>query len=306
MPKVSVIVPVYNVENYIGRCIESIQKQSLTDWELLLIDDGSTDGSGNICDSFAEKDDRITVFHKPNGGVSSARNYGLEHAKGQWLAFVDSDDNLNKDYLTLDNVPEDSDVIYRSFVVYKEEKIISDRTIIKERFINGSSIFLADYVKHRENVLWNKIIKREVIGDMKFDTNVRIGEDFLFFVSILRNITSCYYSVTGCYNYYVRENTASTNLDRNSRTLLDIVLYNIQKVRYFTNDEQLKATGDALILISYLYYIDKLSSFLTSDDTLLLKRIFKDISILSLRAATVKQIMRTLPLYFKVKRKILL
>lgn len=305
MPKVSVIVPVYNVEKYIGRCIESIQKQTLTDWELLLIDDGSTDNSGKICDSFAEKDDRITVFHKPNGGVSSARNYGLEHAKGQWLAFVDSDDNLNKDYLTLDNVPEDSDVIYRSFVVFKDENIVRDRTITKEKYINGSSKFLADYIKHRENVLWNKLIKREIIGDMKFDTNVKNGEDFLFFISILRNISSCYYSSIGCYNYYVRDNSASTNL-RNSRIQLDMVLYNMQKVRSFTNSEGLKEAGDALILISYLYYIDKLSIFLTRDDELLLKRFFKDISLLSLRFATIKQILRTMPLYYKVRKKVLI
>lgn len=305
MPKVSVIVPVYNVENYIGRCIESIQKQTLTDWELLLIDDGSTDNSGSICDSYAQKDDRITVFHKPNGGVSSARNLGLVHAKGQWLAFVDSDDSLTKEYLTVNDVPENCDVIYRSFVVFKDERIVSDRTITKEKFINGASKFLVDYIKHRENVLWNKLIKREVVGDMEFDTNVKNGEDFLFFISILRNISSCYYSSIGCYNYYVRDNSASTNL-RNSRIQLDMVLYNMQKVRSFTNSEGLKEAGDALILISYLYYIDKLSIFLTRDDELLLKRFFKNISLLSLRFATIKQILRTMPLYYKVRKKVLI
>ena len=94
MSKISIIVPIYNTEQYLPRCIDSILSQSLTDFELLLIDDGSIDGSGAICDAFAEKDNRVRVFHKENGGVSSARNLGLNEAKGEWVCFVDSDDEL--------------------------------------------------------------------------------------------------------------------------------------------------------------------------------------------------------------------
>ena len=92
IPKISVIVPVYNVEQYLPRCIDSILNQTFTDFELLLIDDGSTDGSGAICDEYARKDSRIRVFHKENGGVSSARNLGLYNAKGKYIAFIDADD----------------------------------------------------------------------------------------------------------------------------------------------------------------------------------------------------------------------
>ena len=98
-PIISVIVPVYNVEQYLPRCIDSILAQTFTDFELLLIDDGSKDKSGAICDAYARKDPRIRVFHKPNGGVSSARNMGLDNAKGEWIAFVDSDDWVNEDFL---------------------------------------------------------------------------------------------------------------------------------------------------------------------------------------------------------------
>ena len=93
--KISVIVPVYNTAQFLPRCIESILSQSFTDFELLLIDDGSTDGSGKICDAYAEKDNRIRVFHKENGGVSSARNLGLDNARGEWVTFVDSDDYVS-------------------------------------------------------------------------------------------------------------------------------------------------------------------------------------------------------------------
>lgn len=92
MPKISIIVPVYKVEKYLSHCVESILAQTYTDWELLLIDDGSPDDSGKICDDYATQDSRIRVFHKENGGVSSARNMGIEQAEGDYIMFVDSDD----------------------------------------------------------------------------------------------------------------------------------------------------------------------------------------------------------------------
>ena len=92
MPKVSVIVPVYKAEGFLRRCVESVQSQSFSDWELLLIEDGSPDGSAALCDAIAAEDSCVRVFHKPNGGVSSARNVGLDAAKGQDIAFLDSDD----------------------------------------------------------------------------------------------------------------------------------------------------------------------------------------------------------------------
>lgn len=99
-PAISVIVPVYNVEKYLDECIESICTSTLKDIEILLIDDGATDSSGNKCDKWAKKDNRIKVFHKTNGGLSDARNFGIDHAKGEFLAFVDSDDKIHPDMLS--------------------------------------------------------------------------------------------------------------------------------------------------------------------------------------------------------------
>ena len=98
-PKSSVIVPVYNVEIYLPRCIDSILSQSFTDFELILVDDGSPDNCGKICDEYALKDSRVRVFHKSNGGVSSARNLGLDNVRGEWVTFIDSDDYVEVDYL---------------------------------------------------------------------------------------------------------------------------------------------------------------------------------------------------------------
>ncbi len=101
MPKISVIVPVYNTEKYLHRSIDSILTQTFTDFELLLIDDGSTDTSSVICDEYAAKDNRVRVFHKVNGGVSSARNLGIEQSYGEWIVFVDSDDWVETHYLNV-------------------------------------------------------------------------------------------------------------------------------------------------------------------------------------------------------------
>ena len=115
MPKISIIVPVYNTEKYISNCIESILKQKEKDFELLLIDDGSKDQSGRICDTYATKDDRIKVIHKKNGGVSSARNLGIDHAKGEMIFFIDSDDTVGPDYLKNLEIIDDEDFVRENF-----------------------------------------------------------------------------------------------------------------------------------------------------------------------------------------------
>lgn len=97
--KISIIVPVYNAEKTLHKCVDSIINQSYKDWELLLVDDGSIDRSALICDDYVKQDKRIKVFHKQNGGVSSARNVGLDNVKGEWVSFIDSDDWVEIDYL---------------------------------------------------------------------------------------------------------------------------------------------------------------------------------------------------------------
>ena len=119
-PKISVIVPVYNVEKYLHKCIDSILVQTFTDFELLLIDDGSTDKSGDICDEYAVKDARVRVFHTENRGVSAARNHGLREASGDWICFVDSDDWVENCYLEylycVDGLDENNETVRQVFV----------------------------------------------------------------------------------------------------------------------------------------------------------------------------------------------
>ena len=96
---ISIIVPVYNVESYLERCVNSIINQTYHNLEIILVDDGSPDGSGDLCDKLAKNDDRITVYHKKNGGLSDARNYGVQNANGEYITFIDSDDFVAKDYI---------------------------------------------------------------------------------------------------------------------------------------------------------------------------------------------------------------
>ena len=99
MPKISIIVPIYNVEKYLDKCVNSILSQTFSDFELILVDDGSPDNCGRMCDDWAQRDSRIVVYHKQNGGISDTRNYGIDRAKGEYLTFIDPDDYIESTYL---------------------------------------------------------------------------------------------------------------------------------------------------------------------------------------------------------------
>lgn len=172
-PFFSVIVPVYNVSQYLRRCIDSVLSQSYGDFELLLVDDGSSDDSGVICDEYAEKDGRIKVFHKENGGVSSARNKGIDEARGNYVVFVDSDDYILSDRLSQilklsDNNP---DIIVEYYATPAEHKYkyklidIQDFDIIRNVGVIWTSAFR------------NKVLKE---NNIHFDETIWHGEDSLF------------------------------------------------------------------------------------------------------------------------------
>ena len=176
---ISIIVPVYNTEQYLHSCIDSILTQTYTDFELLLIDDGSTDLSGAICDKYAWKDSRVRVFHQKNGGVSSARNLGLDNAKGEWVTFVDSDDAII-------NIP---------FVSYDEDLVIFPHKVLSkdgteylcklENSVFDNKSKVRNFVKDNSTTsvfktLWSKLYKRDLIGNLRFDESIKIGEDQVF------------------------------------------------------------------------------------------------------------------------------
>jgi len=203
--KISVIVPVYNTEQYLSRCIDSILSQSFTDFELLLINDGSKDSSGTICDEYAEKDSRIRVFHKENGGASSARNVGLDNAVGEWVTFVDSDDWIEGDYF---QVPFNSgvDLFYqnRMFSDGQQDGFLPEQKVEKSDFL----AFLANNA--RSNVFLMSVCffyKRCIIEShrIRFEVGIRFGEDRLFIMDYFRYCRSIQV-INNSYYVYDRPN----------------------------------------------------------------------------------------------------
>ncbi len=192
MSKVSFIIPVYNAEKCLSKCLESIVSLSFIDWEVIIVDDGSKDSSAAICETYAEKDSRIKLFHKINGGVSSARNFGLEKASGEYVTFVDSDDFVNEDYLSFFNGKEvNEDVIFSSYRLVNGEE--------KNKIPFGVSIhekkevvdFVSKYLYSKHIMApWGKFFKKEIIQGRKFDESLRRGEDTKFCLLTLNNCQS--------------------------------------------------------------------------------------------------------------------
>lgn len=212
---VSVIVPVYNTEKYLERCVNSILSQSFSDFELLLIDDGSSDASGIICDRYAQKDKRVRVFHKENAGVSSARNMGLDKARGEWIAFVDSDDFLHPHTLDVFNVDMESsiDVIE---IPYKRK----NQSITYSSYLSDSAIEVY-YANNFRNSACLKYYKRSLIGKIRFVKNLKIGEDAVFVLSVLLQSKGIYASRLGYYFYNETPGSAMDSVLGGSIDLLE-------------------------------------------------------------------------------------
>lgn len=215
---ISVIIPVYNTEQYLVRCVESVLNQSFSDFELLLVDDGSTDGSGEICETYANQDSRIRFFHKKNGGVSSARNLGLEYASGEWVYFVDSDDELMPDGLRtlVDLVSDDADIVMGGFV--EEDEFGNVLSVEKREILTLSKkqSIISLYgghgsVYHYCGYLWMRLLRRSVIqrNNLRFDPTIAIKEDTLFLMQyICKSNGITLQTTTPVYKYLRRSDSA--------------------------------------------------------------------------------------------------
>lgn len=211
IPKVSIIVPVYNVEKFLCRCIDSILAQTFQDFELLLIDDGTPDKSGVICDEYTKKDNRIRVFHKKNGGVSSARNLGLDNAKGEWITFVDADDWVKENYLKIfyDNS-------YCDLIICGHEKFGNSNTIQQLNQHEKVSIDSNLYTIWKEHLAtnsfvyvypWAKFYKNNIIQNhnIRFNTEMIYSEDFCFVLEYMSFIDEYKTLSSTDYQYYIEE-----------------------------------------------------------------------------------------------------
>jgi len=208
-PLLSIISPVFNVKSFLDRCIQSVLTQSYKNIELILIDDGSNDGSSSLCDQWAEKDSRIIVIHKENGGVSSARNAGLEIFKGDYLTFIDPDDfikagtyGLNMSYL---KEHQDVDILQYPYCHYINDDNISNYHKTSSILLTGAEQIFKNWWSGSplEYVIWNKIYKRQLWSDVRFNIG-HISEDTCLVPRFVNKAKSVYISEQGMY-YYQRE-----------------------------------------------------------------------------------------------------
>lgn len=215
-PLISVIIPVYKVENILNQCIQSVQCQDYQNIEIILVDDGSPDKSGKICDELAQQDNRIIVYHKVNGGVSSARNKGLELATGEWVTFVDSDDVLSADFFsTFEKHLMGGD--FDLFMGDVEQISLNNDSFIEYNFKSGIYTVkeaISDQKMLRSGDLHGKMFKLKFIkeGNLLFDSRIHYSEDGLFFDTYL---LMCYHIVLVsevCYRYVRNEGGLSFKL----------------------------------------------------------------------------------------------
>ncbi|GHV18516.1 glycosyl transferase family 2 [Clostridia bacterium] len=215
MNKISVIVSVYNVAPYIRECLRSIQQQTHQNLEIILVNDGSTDNSGRVCDEFSAMDQRFIVLHKKNGGVSSARNAGLDIASGEYLAFVDPDDYLAHDFY---------EKLYAALIEYNADLTVSCTDLISESgkpllpdSVKG--LFLGESVSFENNdavqdgilcnrincLSWNKLFKRELWGDAHYPVELSLGEDMATVVDVCAGAARAVYCADAVYYYRLRD-----------------------------------------------------------------------------------------------------
>lgn len=204
---VSIIVPVYKSEKTLSLCVESLQRQTKRDIEIILVDDGSPDNCPQICDALAREDARIQVIHKENGGVSSARNRGLDRAKGEFVLFVDSDDSAEPDMIEelLRRMGENALVLcgYHHHYLGRDVEKVPDLTAWA-----GAESFLRLYGQGYMNMPWNKLFRRELTG--RFDESLSLGEDLLFNLDYLRRASGSVAVVQKPLYHYIQNDSGDT------------------------------------------------------------------------------------------------
>lgn len=212
-PKISIIIPVYNKESYLSRCLDSVLVQTFADWECLLIDDGSKDRSGLICDEYSKRDKRFIVVHKENGGVSSARNCGLERAKGAYIVFVDADDEIAPNTLQ-DNqalLDKEPDVLeYPCTYRYNTESPWHKQP--ESLFLYESYAIQKYVLNNYRNEVCGYFMRTSFIKHFQFRENIAIGEDLLFMITMLPYCKNYIASPYGSYLAYVNPRSAMTSL----------------------------------------------------------------------------------------------
>lgn len=276
---ISIIVPVYKVEKYIRKCIESILNQTYKHFELILVDDGSPDNSGAICDEYAEMDSRVKVLHQENAGQASARNAGLEIAKGDYISFVDSDDTIETNML---------EILAEMLEIHGCDIAMCGHRIVRENeetklSVQEYKVELMDIEAlwneifgSLNNAVWNKLFKRDLLDDIRFPLDLVHGEDLIFNLEYLIKCKMGAINRTPCYNYLKRNDSVTTSSFSNKKLMeivskdraLDIVskyrttqIANAQKFCFRSRMNVVRAIAKAGVEEQYLSVVDECRAY---------------------------------------------
>lgn len=268
--KYSVIIPVYNVEKYIDRCLKSVISQRYNDLEIIVIDNGSTDRSGSICDSYANEYANISVYHIENHGVGPARNFGLSKARGEFIYFVDSDDYLVGNLFAEfeDKLAPDLDLLVFSYYNSFEQELTERNRTKKSLPYSGSydkndftTIFTELFLSDMLYTVWNKFYRREFLieNNISFE-KYELGEDVRFNLNVYRNVNRVYLSQESYYVYVIgRKGSAMSgyNPKRLQYQLQELKLVDSLLKDWHINSSNLDNTVKARILMSNIHNISK-------------------------------------------------
>lgn len=231
MDLISIIIPVYNVEKYLEKCLDSVIHQSYENIEIILVNDGSTDTSGEICKKYSEKDKRIVLFNQENAGLSAARNTGIEICKGEYIAFVDSDDWVEKDYILkmyTECKNKNVDIVICGFNKVNENNdlILDESSKLRKRTIDNKNKFdLLFNENNLETILaWNKLYKRKIFNTLRYPVG-KIHEDEFVVYDVLNNVDGDIVVLNeNLYNYLIRNSSISN-------TISDKVLHSFEALK---------------------------------------------------------------------------
>lgn len=266
---ISVIVPIYNVENYLSRCVNSIKKQTYKNLEIILVDDGSSDNCPRICDDYALADNRIKVIHKENGGLSDARNAGMEIATGKFISFIDSDDWVEENFIeTLYNtlILNEADIA-ECAVSYVDEsnQVLRTRKAFQDVLIcdKMEALQLLICEKGVYQTVWNKLYKREIIGELKFPFG-KLNEDEFWTYKVFDRIKKFAAINVPLYNYFQRSSSIMGNGYSIKR--LDGLEAVMERWRYLRKYPELNDYETTVMMYEFLFHYQSAIKYLRSDE----------------------------------------
>lgn len=311
---ISIIIPVYNTEAYLQKCLDSIASQSYEDWECILVDDGSNDGSPSICDEYVKNDNRFKVVHKDNEGVSTSRNVGLENATGDWIYFCDSDDKLHdaESLTNLLKLANNADLAVGSYIALDDnDKDVTDTLESIKTFVGllSGKEYMSEHMEPKLHIgyigfLWNKLFRRDIIkkNKLRFDPDIKYAEDLLFITQYVCSPDCHKIAINNnlkIYEYYQHSSSAMANIRKhyNPAFFTDFIAYEriMDIIHNYFHDHVLDVSMKRQFCIQGLLHLDMMENSQYSN--------FSQREYIKSKIQCLKEYRRSLTTYSLIKMK---